>query len=75
MSELLYAGGTADQPRTSLRFMEKCAGGPQAVIPRRVQELDLSQTSTLRILRLDLGLHPKKMYLPQNINVNIIDNF
>ncbi|KAJ8957741.1 hypothetical protein NQ318_017639 [Aromia moschata] len=36
-------------------------------IPRRAQELGLSQTSTWRILRRDLGLHPYKIQLTQKL--------
>jgi hypothetical protein len=37
-------------------------------IPRRAQELGLSQTSIWRILRRDLGLHPYKVKLTQKLN-------
>ena len=36
-------------------------------IPRRSQELGLSTMTTWRILRLDLGLHPYKMVLAQEL--------
>lgn len=36
-------------------------------IPRRSQELGLSQTTTWRILRKDLGLHPYKIVLTQEL--------
>lgn len=39
-------------------------------ISHRAQELGLSQTSTWRILRRDLGLHPYKIQLNQEIKVN-----
>ncbi|KAJ8947079.1 hypothetical protein NQ318_019975 [Aromia moschata] len=38
---------------------------PRQYIPRRAQELGLSQTSTWRILHRDLGLHPYKIQLTQ----------
>jgi len=36
-------------------------------IPRRSQQLGLSQTTTWRILRKDLGLHPYKIVLTQEL--------
>jgi len=39
-------------------------------ISRRSQELGLSVTSTWRILRRDLGLHPYKIQLSQELKVN-----
>lgn len=39
-------------------------------ILRRSQELGLSQTTTWRILRRDLGLHPYKIQLTQGLKVN-----
>lgn len=43
---------------------------PRQSIPRRAQELGLSQTTTWRILRRDLGLHPYKIQLTQELKVN-----
>lgn len=40
---------------------------PNLSIPRRSQELHLSQTTTWRILRKDLGLHPYKIVLTQEL--------
>ena len=37
---------------------ESVQENPRQSIPRRAQEVGLSQTSTWRILRRDLGLHP-----------------
>ena len=42
---------------------------PRQSILRRSQELGLSQTSTWRILRQDLGLHPYKIQLTQELKV------
>ena len=39
-------------------------------VPRRSQELGLSRMTTWRILRLDLGLHPYKMILAQELKPN-----
>ena len=39
-------------------------------VPRRSQELGISQTSTLRILRKGLGLHPYKIQLTQELKPN-----
>lgn len=39
-------------------------------IPRSAQELGISPTSTWRILRHDLGLHPYKMQLTQELKPN-----
>ncbi|XP_061380157.1 uncharacterized protein LOC133319497 [Danaus plexippus] len=43
---------------------------PRQSIPRRAQELGLSQTTTWRILRCDLSLHPYKIQLTQELKVN-----
>lgn len=43
---------------------------PKQSIPRRAQELGLSKTSTWRILRRDLGLHPYKIQLTQELKAN-----
>lgn len=43
---------------------------PRQSIPRRAQELGFSQTTTWRILRRDLGLHPYKIQLTQELKVN-----
>lgn len=40
---------------------------PNLSIPRRSQQLNLSQTTTWRILRKDLGLHPYKIQLVQEL--------
>lgn len=40
---------------------------PNLSIPRRAQQLNLSQTTTWRILRKDLGLHPYKIQLVQEL--------
>ncbi|KAJ8960505.1 hypothetical protein NQ318_013789 [Aromia moschata] len=40
---------------------------PRQSIPHRAQELGLSQTSTWRILRRDLGLHPYKIQLTEEL--------
>ena len=42
---------------------------PRLSIPRRSQQLGLSSTSTWRILRLDLGLHPYKIQLTQELKI------
>jgi len=47
-------------------------GKPEAVNSRRSQELGLSATSTWRILRRDLGLHPYKIQLTQELKINDI---
>ncbi|EFN75580.1 hypothetical protein EAI_08636, partial [Harpegnathos saltator] len=49
---------------------ESVQENPRQSIPRRAQELGLSQTSTWRILRRDLGLHPYKIQLAQELKVN-----
>lgn len=49
---------------------ESIQENPRQSIPRRAQELGLSQTSTWRILRRDLGLHPYKIQLTQELKVN-----
>lgn len=49
---------------------ESVRENPRQSIPRRSQELGLSQTSTWRILRRDLGLHPYKIQLTQELKVN-----
>lgn len=43
---------------------------PRQSISRRSQELGLSATSTCQILRRDLGLHPYKIQLTQELKVN-----
>lgn len=43
---------------------------PKQSISRRSQELGLSATSTWQILRRDLGLHPYKIQLTQELKVN-----
>ena len=43
---------------------------PNLSVPRRSQELGISQTSTWRILRKDLGLHPYKIQLTQELKPN-----
>ena len=43
---------------------------PRQSIPRRAQALGFSQTSTWRILRRDLDLHPYKIQLTQQLKVN-----
>jgi len=43
---------------------------PRRSISRCSQELGLSATSTWRILRRDLGLHPYKIQLTQELKVN-----
>ncbi|XP_078038620.1 uncharacterized protein LOC144470903 [Augochlora pura] len=49
---------------------ESVQENPRQSIPRRAQELGLSQSSTWRILRLDLGLHLYKIHLTQKLKVN-----
>ena len=49
---------------------ESVQENPRQSIPRRTQELGLSQTTTWRILRRDLGLHPYKIQLTQELKVN-----
>lgn len=49
---------------------ESVQENPRQSIHRRAQELGLSQTSTWRILRRDLGLHPYKIQLAQELKVN-----
>jgi len=43
---------------------------PRRSISRRSQELGLSATSTWRILRRNLGLHPYKIQLTQEFKIN-----
>ncbi|KAJ8934256.1 hypothetical protein NQ318_013378 [Aromia moschata] len=43
---------------------------PRQSIPRHAQELGLSQTSTWRIFRRDLGLHLYKIQLTQDLKGN-----
>ena len=43
---------------------------PNLSVPRQSQELGISQTSTWRILRKDLGLHPYKIQLTQELKPN-----
>ena len=43
---------------------------PNLSVPRRSQELGISQISTWRILRKDLGLHPYKIQLTQELKPN-----
>ena len=43
---------------------------PNLSVSRRSQELGISQTSTWRILRLDLGLYPYKIQLTQELKPN-----
>jgi len=49
---------------------ESVRENPRRSISRRSQELGLSATSTWRILRRDLGLHPYKIQLIQELKVN-----
>jgi len=49
---------------------ESVRENPRQSISRRSQELGLSATSTWRILRRDLGLHPYKIQLTQELKVN-----
>lgn len=49
---------------------ESVQDNPRQSIPRRAQELGLSQSSTWRILRRDLGLHPYKIQLTQELKIN-----
>ncbi|CAF1523416.1 unnamed protein product [Didymodactylos carnosus] len=49
---------------------ESVRENPNLSIPRRSQELGISQTSTWRILRKDLGLHPYKIQLTQELKPN-----
>jgi len=49
---------------------ESVRENPRRSISRRSQELGLSATSTGRILRRDLGLHPYKIQLIQELKVN-----
>lgn len=49
---------------------ESVQENPRQSIPRRAQELGLSQTSTWRILRRDLSLYPYKIQLTQELKVN-----
>lgn len=75
------AGSVNNQPtparRRNARSAENIAAvresvqeNPRQSIPRRAQTLGLSQTSTWRILRRDLGLHPYKIQLTQSLKVN-----
>lgn len=43
------------------------ANDPNQSIPRRSQELGIAQTTLWRILRKDLGLHPYKIKLTQEL--------
>ena len=43
---------------------------PRQTISRRAQELSLSETSLRRILHLDLGMHPYKIQLTQELKIN-----
>ena len=43
---------------------------PNLSVPRRSQELGISQTSTWRIWRKDLGLHPYKIQWTQELKPN-----
>ncbi|VVC36031.1 Major facilitator superfamily domain,Major facilitator, sugar transporter-like [Cinara cedri] len=49
---------------------ESVQENPRQSIPRRAQELGLSQSLTWRILRRDLGLHPHKIQLTQELKIN-----
>lgn len=49
---------------------ESVRENPRLSIPRRAQELGLSSTSTWRILHKDLGLHPYKVQLTQELKPN-----
>lgn len=49
---------------------ESVRENPRQSIPRRAQELGLSSTSTWRILHKDLGLHPYKVQLTQELKPN-----
>lgn len=49
---------------------ESVRENPRQSIFRRAQELGLSETSTRRILHLDLGLHPYKIQLTQELKIN-----
>jgi len=51
-------------------MLDSVRENPRQSISRRSQELGLSATSTWRILRLDLGLHPYKIQLTQELKVN-----
>lgn len=64
-------------PHRNARPIENIAAVPDSVrenpkqsISRRSQELGLFVTSTRRILRRDLGLHPYKIQLTQELEVN-----
>lgn len=81
MAKFETTGSVNDQPaplRTrNARSVENIAAvsesvheNPRQSIPRRAQELGLSQTSTWRILRRDLGLYPYKIQLTQELKVN-----
>ena len=78
-------GSINNQPtprRRNARSAENIAAVRESVrensrwsISRRSQELGLSATSTWRILRRDLGLHPYKIQVTQELKVNgTIDN-
>ena len=49
---------------------ESVRENPRRSISHRSQELGLSATSIWRILRRDLGLHPYKIQLTQELKVN-----
>ncbi|VVC25081.1 Winged helix-turn-helix DNA-binding domain,Protein of unknown function DUF4817 [Cinara cedri] len=49
---------------------ESVQENPRQSISRRAQELGLLQFSTRRILRRDLGLHPYKTQLTQELKIN-----
>ena len=51
-------------------FRESVQENPRQSIPCRAQALGLSQTSTWPILRRDLGLHPYKIQLTQELKFN-----
>jgi len=63
--------------RRNARFAENIAAvhesvreNPRRSISRHSQELGLSATSIWQILRRDLGLHPYKIQLTQELKVN-----
>ena len=53
---------------------ESVRENPRRSISHRSQELGLSATSTWRILRRDLNLHPYKIQLTQQLKITTIDN-
>lgn len=78
MARFKETGSVGDRPvpvrRRTARSNENIAAVAESVrednrmsIPRRSQEVGLSQTSTWRILRKDLGLHPYKIQLTQEL--------